>query len=356
MIVHADNFSIYGTNAALLLNGVYAETNGASLPTDPDGISPGHVLSLGAAGAAFVRFAMEENVAVCGLACRVWFDTLPPGVQNELPRPHTIYDATGTSLADVRVQTTGRLSLYVGNTKIAETPTPAITANGWYHIETKFTQGGAGASAVEVRVEGITVIDEDSMSFQNDNLISQGLIYNAYSNTEGQTAYKAKDFVIWNGEGSYNTDFLGSVIVANLTPTSDAALNWTPSTGSTGYEILDNIPPNDAEFLSAPYDPSEPHFPDAYRATLSDLPVEATSVKALITFVRAAKSDGGDGSLQVGVISDPDGTPATALGADRPITVAQTYWRDVFETDPKTSAPWLPAAVNDADVQLNRTS
>ncbi len=71
-----------------------------------------------------------------------------------------------------------------------------------------------------------------------------------------------------------------------------------------------------------------------------------------MTVVRAGKFDGGDGTLQNGLISAA--TPVN--GSDRPITVSQTYWRDIFEEDPATVAPWLPAAVNLVQMQINRTS
>jgi hypothetical protein len=139
------------------------------------------------------------------------------------------------------------------------------------------------------------------------------------------------------------------VLVKDLIPTADVNTNWN-TTGPNRFSILDNRPPNDAAFITAINPP-----PAAYVAELSNLPADVTSIRGLMTFVRAAKTDGGDGSLQIGLISDPLGVPATALGANRPITVAQTYWRDVFEQDPKTLAPWTPAAVDLVRLQINRT-
>jgi hypothetical protein len=89
---------------------------------------------------------------------------------------------------------------------------------------------------------------------------------------------------------------------------------------------------------------------------MTSLTGDITSIKCVMTMVRAAKTDGGDGSLQNGLISHPSAGPVTGLGQDRPITTAQTYWRDVFELDPKTAAPWLPSSVNQAHLQINRTT
>ena len=54
----------------------------------------------------------------------------------------------------------------------------------------------------------------------------------------------------------------------------------------------------------------------------------------------------GGGNLQMAMKSGA----STGLGSDRPMTVAFTYWQDVFEVDPATSAQWLPAAVNAANL------
>ncbi len=353
-LVHADNFSIYGTSTAFMLNGIYANVQGMSLATDPDGISGGKVVNVTGQGQnnedQNFRFIMPSNQNVVGIAQRIWLPALQAGTI-----PCAIFaqfrDVSNNAMVTITADPTGRLRAHAGDSQssaILTTTNPVITANGWYHMETKVNNS---ANTVEVRIEGITVLSGTISIASDISIVNWG---SRTSFTSASYSWYLKDVVVWNGSGSFNNDFLGSVLVTNLVPVSDVDLNWTPSTGSNGYSILDNIPPVDATFLSAPYNAGA--YEDPYVGEMSDLPVETTSVKGIITFVRAAKSDGGDGSLQVGIISDPAGTPATVLGADRPITVAQTYWRDVFEVDPKTSALWLPQAVNDADLQLDRTT
>lgn len=354
-LVHADNFSIYGTNTALMLNGVYASVNQVSLATDPDGLSPGNVVHINSNNPGGVRFIMPSAQTTVGVAARIWAPNLNFGFN---VRPAIAYrDSGGSTTTVLDFDTTGRIRLRSNAGTIATSTNPVITANGWYHIEAKIVCGAGATDSYEVRVEGITVMSVSAVNLQIDSVYQVEVGNPNFSGNDGSaTDVYWKDLVIWDGTGTYNNDFLGSVLVTNLMPTSDISLNWTPSTGTVGWSILDNIPPVDTTYLSAPYNAGgPPFFPNPYVATLSDLPITATSVKGVITFVRAAKSDGGDGNLQVGIISDPTGTPTTALGADRPITVAQTYWRDVFEVDPDTAAPWLPAAVNAAQIQLNRT-
>lgn len=348
-IEHMDNFSIYGSSVAVMLNGVYAEVSGQSaLVADPDGISSGSVYRQlsSAAAQATLRYVWSTSKATMGQAIRVWMNQLPT-IDQDRPRVISYRNGSNVEFAYVIIETTGRLTFTDGTTTITTT-NPVIAANGWYHIEVKYSRSGVGS--IEIRVEGITVMLSSNLGYVGAaNIFQTALHY--FGNNFGSTIVYWKDLVLWDGTGTYNNDFLGSVLVYNLAPISDVSLNWTPSTGAVGWSILDNVPPNDAQFLSAPNPPPLP-----YVAEINNLPVDVTSVKGIMTMVRAAKTDGGDANLQIGVISDPAGVPATALGANRPITVAQTYWRDVFETDPKTAAPWLPSAVNVARLQMNRTA
>lgn len=350
-IVHMDNFTIYGGVKAYLLNGVYAEVN-SDLAVDPDGISSGWVAWIGqGTGASIIRgyrFVLPSLQDKVGQALRMWFPALPTG-SDGVPCPLMWRDVSNTDLFCITVDSTGRISARTGSYDgaiVATTTNPVITANGWYHIEGLLD---IDTDTFELRVEGVTVLDLSGFSVANQ--VAQVYIGTRSTNTSAVRTFYAKDYVIYDGSGSYNNDFIGSVLVHNLLPTADVDLNWTPSTGTTGYEILDDIPPDDGVYLSAPNPPPSP-----YVCEVEDLPPDVTSVKAIMTMVRAAKTDGGDASLQIGVISDPSGTPATALGADRPITVAQTYWRDVFETDPATTAPWLPSAVDEINLQMDRTA
>lgn len=348
-IEHMDNFSLYGSTAALMLNGIYAQNTSASLPTDPDGLSGGRVLKVdfpSGSSRGTVRYPFTSGAqTTSGIGLRVWLDALP-SASDMHPCFISWRDGSNVALYSLTVGTTGNLQLRSGDYNgsiVAETTGPVITANGWWHIEARLFSNSSGN--IEVRVEGIPVIDYDADTAAS--VASQVSIINDPTTFGFGVGLYIKDFVVWNGTGSLNNDFLGSVLVTSLLPASDVALNWTPSTGSDGYSILDNVPPNDAQYLSAGDPP-----PAAYVCSLTNLPDDVTSVKALMTMVRAAKSDGGDGSLQTSLISNGD----TANGANRPITVAQTYWRDVFETDPDTAAPWLPSAVDAANMQINRTT
>jgi hypothetical protein len=92
--------------------------------------------------------------------------------------------------------------------------------------------------------------------------------------------------------------------------------------------------------------------PAASIVELDDLPADVVSVRALMSLVRAQKSDAGDATLQVGIKSASNDD----LGTDRVISTAFTYYWDLSEVDPDTAAAWTPSAVDAAQLQMDRTS
>lgn len=340
-IFHMDNFNIYGTTTALMTQGIYAVAGGStggsafSLPNDPDGVSTQRVLLMSTSGDSW-RYVLASAQATIGMAFRFY---TPNFNTNSDIRIAMIYDGSSSTMAYLTVDSTGRIRLYSGSTQLAITAGPVVTAGSWWHIEVKFTNtASAGTGAVEVRVEGLTVMTVSGQTFASNSLIYS---IGQTGNNVGVTQFMyTKDLVCWDTTGSQNNNFLGSCLVNNLVPASDVALNWTPSTGTTGYNLLRNIPPNDAQYIGAPY----PFPPGNYECTFTTLPNTSliSSVKAVLTRARAIKSDGGDGQLQVSVKS----SSSTSNGNNRPITTSMTYWSDVFEIDPNTSLPWVPSSVN----------
>jgi hypothetical protein len=350
---------IYGSGtaaAARLLNGIYAEA-GVDLVADPDPL-------IGSAGVVCrpqnsagsirrdLRFVLPGLRTVVGVGHRVWLNNLP------VANGRTVYLAswrtTGNAfIASVTVDTTGRVRVHAGDrgaTIIASTSVPVLTANAWQHVEMKLTQGLAGFGEMEIRVEGTTVLNETALSFANPGIDVAQITVGAQADGTGSgTTFHVKDFVVWNDLGSRNNDFFGSVTVYDLRPNADDTLGgWTTSTGTTGFDLINETPPDDTRFISADDSPPAPAQFD-----LTDLPPDVTSVRGLISIVRARKVDGGDGNLQVSLT--PNGTDYD-LGADRPITTAATYWKDVSEVNPATSSNWTPVTVDSLKIRIDRTA
>lgn len=360
MLIHADNFNIYGFGGttALMLNGRYSEVGGCSIVSDPDGVSVPHVLRLigGFGGTTNVRRAVKVPTNKIGHGMRMWLGSLP---SDDSQRPTMMFwnDASNRGMCRIIVNTTGSITAQVFDITsgafgdwydLATTTGPVVTANAWWQLEGAFD---ADLETFELRVEGRPVITCDSTDFaghlHNGPNIYQCGFYSQQNFIGAAIAVYVKDYFWWDNQGTRNIDFLGACLVAELVPDGDEDLGgWVPSVGTTAWEILDTTAPGDTPFVAAETPP-----PDPVIMTMTDLPPDITSVKGIMTVVRATKVDGGDGNLQVSLLHNTD----TADGDDRPITAAMTYWEDVFEVDPSTGTYWTPGAVDDARIKLNRT-
>lgn len=354
MLIHADNFNIYGTDTNLLLNGRYSEVTGCTIQSDPDGVSTPKVLRMRGSfsGTTQLRRPLDTPTSKVGIGFRLWLSSLP---SNDDMRPEIAYwrNATNQAMVSVYVDTTGSLSAYVRNagtgviSLLGTTTGPVVTANAWWHVECMFD---AVTLDLEVRVEGIPQLVLDASDFGANNpgntVYQCGLA--GRQDSVGATVFAYfKDYFWWDGIGTQNTDFLGACIVTDLRPDADTSIGgWVPSTGSTAWDILDTTAPGETPYVSADNTP-----PAAATMTLTNLPPDVSSVKGIVTVVRAKKVDGGDGNLQTSLISNA----VESNGSDRPITAAMTYWEDIHEVDPDTAAAWTPGAVDLASIKIDRT-
>lgn len=353
-IQHMDDWSIYGRTLSLMTNGVYAEVfgnagNTVSLGPDPDGITAGTTLRINAFNAnnGYARYIYPSVQTTFGQACRIWLDKIP-NVYGDSPNIFDFRNASNVTLISARYTPVGGIEVLNGSgTVLGTSVNPVITANAWWHHEVKVN---VTAGTCEIRVEGVPVqwtaggtvltIALGSVTFQQLALSSPG-----FANTPNVWY---KDVVFWDGSGSHNNDFLGSVIVYPMPANGDVTVPWTITGNTTGTAILNNAPPIDAsQYLAA----DSPSIPAQMVYNLGNLPGNVTTVRGLMTFVRAKKVDGGDGNLQNGLLSGA----TQGNGTDRPISAAFTYYRDVFETDPATTNTWTVAAANAAQMTMNRT-
>lgn len=349
----AESFDLYGTDAdGLLENGFAGVTPGMSLVTDPDGISTQRCLFFpGDPGINGYAIRRPLDLATEGVGCsmRVWMDGLPAN-SGQCPPIMIWSDSGNVEMGRLQIDTTGRMSFYrtIGTvrTLAGTTSAPVVSAGTWWHIEA-FMLGDTGAAGTfELRVEGSVKLDLTGLDFDS------ATVYQMTHSSDGDTIGAGppmymKDLVWWNTEGTENNDFLGRTRnVAGVTDSDITLGDWTPYTGTTGWDILDNNPGDDTKYLeAADTDTAQMVY------GMTNLPADVSAVKGVFTVVRVGKVDGGDASIQVGVIS----SAVPALGTDRPIAQSQHMYQDLFEVDPNTGVAWSPGAVDAIQVSVDRT-
>lgn len=295
-----------------------------------------------------LRYVLTSTKTTVGMCGRIYLSSLP---EDNLANPaiYVFKDGGNNRMVELTVLSTGALRVLYdidGTQETYDTPGPVLVAGTWFHVEMKcdFTAGD-----IEVRVEGVTQINLTGQDISNAGTCAQVAFgcENGVGLVQSPNQVYYKDFVIWDGDGSGNNDFLGAVQVYDLYPDGDSSFNWTASTGSTGYNLIDEAPSNDADYIYADDTP-----PAASLFTMNDLPEDVSSIRGIKTYARMRKTDGGDGWAQISMVSN--GTAGN--GTDRPVTTAFTYWSDIFELDPDTSANWTRSGVNAALLQINTTT
>ncbi len=359
----ADDFGRYGTgnnSRSRMLDGlVYAaigsSASGGECVADPDPNLPAGSRCF-RVGQNFdyinsFRVALPDPLTAgetIGTLARFWFSSFP-GVNQSRP----VLFELGDDPANVRqcklvLNTNGALALLNdSNTQLYTTTVPVLTTNAWNHVEMVVnTATGAG----NVYVNGVSRLSWGADAVVAGSVFNVGSHISLSSNSNIIGFMGMKDYVIWDSTGTQNNSLMGTVFVRRLRPNSDIALgNWSPSTGTTGFNLLSKDTPDDTTFLSAPNTP----MPSAdMRFNMENLPADITSVRALITVVRNRKVDGGDGNVQSAI--SPNGSNWDN-GDNRPITSSFQYDFDISELSPVTASPWTPVEVDTLNLRIDRT-
>lgn len=361
----ADDFTRYGTGSSSrlrMLEGLpYASieegpAGKGTVTADPDpNIVGGRAMKIegGAAGliTGMFRLALPTPVAAetIGICWRGWLEELPLNSPSR-PTLFSLLDNGPTHIIRVIVNANGSISVFglVGGvqTEVFGTLTPIVTPSAWNHYELVHDNAtGSGTLYINgVSRATWTGVDTGRTITLINASANQSLPSNA-------SDYWIKDLVVWDGTGSENNSVMGTVIVRRIVPDGDVSLgDWTPSTGTTGFNLLNGTAPDDTTFLSAA---DTPMPSDVMQFTMTNLPPDITSVRGLVPVIRVRKIDGGDATIQAGV--SPNGTDWDD-GADRPTTTAFTYYFDVSELNPDTGTAWTPATVDSSETRIDRTS
>lgn len=357
MILLADGFDHYGaagTSRANMLEGVYASiTSGLSCETDTPRSGSYALGSSNLGDGQQVRRVLPGSAHnVLGMGCAFYCNELPTfGARMLLCQWR---DISNNEICSLVLETTGDITVREGahnGTTRAQTTQAAITAKSYQHIEAFFTFAGA-SGAVEVRVNGTTVIDATNVDIGDASVVRQWVWGAADIVQTGETWID--DLYIYDDQGSLNNAIgVGDLKLAPIFPNQDTAQSdWTRNTGSNDFEAINQAAPDDdTTYISASMSDQTSEF------DMEDTDPDAESIAFLASYVSARKTDAGGAQMRVGIASSNIGsppTPAQELGSAHDITEVYTYYMDIFETDPATGAAPTPSAVDDMRLLLNR--
>jgi hypothetical protein len=343
-LVWADGFDHYGTSTALALQAGYTQfAPSGIISTSPR--TGTNCLQFTQTNFVYIRKIL--NTAVNTLGCGFGLYTnVTPGINYWGVRFQT---GGSTSRLAVTIGTDLRILIkdLDNGTTLAQSNVNTIQLGTWQWIEIKAGIGAAnGQGFCEVRVGGTTVVSLLNASFGTTQLNTVVIGY--AGSTGGNTLdFRVDDFIIWDGTGSDNNDFLGDRRCITMIPTSDGATqNWTPVGSATGWGAIDEIPANITDYVEAS------NVNDVSEFGKSGLTVKTVGVAGIQLYAYAQKSDVGTATFRVGVNSNnvvqnsPTLTPGTSFG----------YFTYLLERDPNGSIPWTKAALEGAAFRVTRDS
>lgn len=373
-----DGFDHYGSDTARMLDNAYANAgSGTALSTaqfatgthslyisKPDG--DGSVIING------VRKVLDSAVSKIGVMARFYFPDAPTSNNGSAIIDFMTSDTSRSQLCCI-VDSNGALRFYTGNfygfpasgigTLIAQTD-PIIGTAGWNHIELQALLHDT-AGWIRVAVNGVHRFQQTGLAtrYNADNIVSIEHHVTPFNNSSSTTNwdYYMDDLIYYDftGDSAVDTDFcptvdgsgiatsyIGELQVWPLFPNGDTAqADWTKSSGTVGFSLIDEVPPDDAGYIASSAVGNLSEF------ALDDLPTTITYIRGLGIHQRLSKSDSGAAMTQTGMKS----VAAASDAAERPMTVAPAYWRDMVNVDPNSSARWTRASLNAAWLRFTRS-
>lgn len=219
-----------------------------------------------------------------------------------------------------------------------------ITPGAWHHIEWKWKIASGGAGSAEVYVDGVQVINYTGNLYYFGTSL-YGVAWGGTSVSGPGPSGTGDDYIAiddcWLAEvdGTTPNDFLGnSVRIESLPPDGDDTVQWTTSTGSSHYALVDENPASSTDNVYTSTDTEVEMF------TMTDT-TEAKNIYALKVEVEAIDDiDAGANNIDVridsgGTISETNHN-VTNTGAYAVFTHLEGA------INPDTSTDWTKTTIN----------
>jgi hypothetical protein len=230
----------------------------------------------------------------------------------------------------------------LGGTSLGSASIVALTG-AWYELEAKLIVGSGTAGSLIVKLNGATVLSLTGINTQGSAGSSVGYAGFSLTAPNGNVGF-VDDLYIGDSTGSApENTFLSAVAgpmgprVAPLPPTSDGAtMQWTPSTGSSGYACV-----NKTSFADTPY------IEASTAGQVAQFGIGTLNASAILA-VQTAFAGHMDDAGFVDVNSQIIVAGTITNGASRTFTGNDQKFIDLYTTDPTTGAAWAPSRFSTA--------
>lgn len=242
----------------------------------------------------------------------------------------------------------GTIMVYKDNsTLLGSSSSGLFNGATWYYLEIKVTVHDS-AGIVEIKLDGTTVLN---LTGQDTKDGGTSIINSIRIGCAGVSAHDIylDDLYICDDTGSENNDFLGDVKVETLFPDADGTnSDFTCSSGSDHYALIDENPPNDDTDYNESTAASEMDTVsfDAAAAAGTILGVQVSSC--------VKKTDAG--TLTARNVVRSGASPAETESSDHSPSTDYTYITNIWEKEPVDDVAWTLTKINAAEFGVKRQS
>lgn len=353
-----DGLARYGGTKSYMLNGssgqAWAEVDDAFTLSSENPRTGTHCLRMNeSTGTDYARRVFGSNLTEAFFGYAFYASNLPT------VDPETGGDTDGVILAEFRnasnaaqvsvsLGTDGSLIARRGSTILGRSD-PCIGAGAYQHLEFHCVCDDT-AGAIEVRVDQVTKLNLTGLNTDptGTGVISQVVVGRSNYNQQGQE-YDWADFFAndTTDDSSGCHTWIGDVKSGDRVPDSNTAQDdFTKSSGTSAYELIDERGPNDGDYLETSSSTAQTNV------GISNGAANVTEILTVRPYVRAQKDDAGTASIAPSMVSN--GTKATVSA--QPIATAFAYYDSNVPLNPDTSAPWDPADLDAALEAIERTA
>lgn len=255
--------------------------------------------------------------------------------------PHSLLDiGSGTYGAPqfaINYDLDGSLMVYRGITLIGRT-FRKLKNNVWHYIELKiYVHNTLGTIDIWLDGENIFTYSGDTQGYDG-SMLTRSLVLHTDTNSVYDDVYIATGNTWTRTNGA---------IVETLTPTSDSGIqDWTPSSGSNHYALVDDAPVNEGDYISS----NTVNQQDLWG--FSNLSQIDANVYGLQLSVGGHLEKPGKRTIQMICASNGSNATSNTNVIDRTTQVDQF----IVENDPSTNSAWTVNAVNAAEFGIKVVS
>jgi hypothetical protein len=230
----------------------------------------------------------------------------------------------------------GSLKFYRGNGATLQGTTTTLLANStWYHVEFQLRMNDTTGLLI-VKIDGVEEINISATDTLEAGVVGPSyFLWGSFGSGSSHRGKRMDNLIIQD-----SLNWLGQVYAEPLTLTADTAdADWTPSTGSDNYAVIDETVKVDTDYIQSAV------VGDLDLYTLSNLSSNPASIVCVQTITSAQMAEVGQRIIRPVIKSGS----SVGNGPERGYVDAGNLIRpsfDRFLVDPATSAAWTKSGVD----------